>query len=226
MLSHFLQLIFPNQCYGCGELCPAQLSHICLECRNELPRYFWNRQDDNHIEKLFWGRVKLEKAASFLTFEKDSKVQELIHSLKYRGKKEIGKSLGEFAAAEMKPMGFFEGIDALIPVPIHPLKEKKRGYNQSFYIAEGISEITELPVEKNIISKVIHTSSQTKKGKFKRWLNVASTFELLDQQKMENDHLLLIDDVITTGSTVEACALELQKINNIKISLLTMACTY
>lgn len=226
MFGALLHLIFPNHCYACEEEISSQLQHICLNCRNEMPRGFDSIHKNTAIDKLFWGKVALEKSTAFLKFEKNGKAQRLIHHLKYDGKKEIGVTLGEMAAAELMAINFFENIDYLIPVPIHKLKEKIRGYNQSHYIAEGIHAITKIPVDKTSILKIIHTQSQTRKGKFRRWENVSSTFELQKVNQLQGKHLLLIDDVLTTGSTIEACAQELQKIPDVKLSLLAMAYTY
>lgn len=226
MLSALLHLIFPNNCLACGNEVSHQLKDICLKCRNELPLYSENSSKENRLKKMFWGKIELEKASAFLKFEKYGKVQELIHQLKYEGKKELGITLGQLAAEKLKKDAFFNGIDYLVPVPIHPLKEKVRGYNQSQYIAEGIQQTSDVPLNKELIIKQIHRPSQTKKNRFQRWKNVSSTFQLQNTKGMEGKHFLLVDDVLTTGSTIEACALELQKIEQVKISLLAMAYTY
>lgn len=226
MINALLHLFFPKYCYACDEGISSDLEHICLNCRNEIPRGFDTQQKRTSIEKLFWGKVKLERTAAYLTFEKNAKVQKIIHHLKYNGKKEIGITLGEMAATELVENHFFDGIDYLIPIPIHQLKEKIRGYNQSHFIAEGVYNITNIPVDKTSILKVVHTQSQTRKGKYKRWENVSSTFELQEKNQLQGKHILLIDDVLTTGSTIEACAQELQKIPDTKLSLLVIAFTY
>ena len=226
MLAALLHLIFPNNCKACREAIPHQLKDICLKCRNEFPRFKENFQEGNELDKLFWGKIKLEKTAAFLKFEKGSKVQEVIHQLKYKGKKELGITLGTMAAIELASYNFFDDIDFLIPVPIHPLKERVRGYNQSEFIATGIHEITDIPVTNKLIKKGINTGSQTRKSRFKRWQNVSSSFTIQDRQAAKGKHLLLVDDVLTTGSTIEACALELMKIEGVKVSLLALAYTY
>ena len=226
MLSTLLHLIFPNCCLACGGALNHQLKNICLMCRNNLPRYRGNKQKEDQLNKLFWGRLQLERIAAAFYFEKAGLIQELIHQLKYEGKKELGISLGELSASDLIATAFFKGIDYLIPVPIHPNKKKIRGYNQSLYIAEGVHNISGIPLEEKLITKQVHTDSQTKKGRFQRWQNVSSSFHLNEQMTMEGKHLLLIDDVLTTGSTIEACAMELKKIKQVKISLLVMAYTY
>ncbi|MEQ8910472.1 MAG: phosphoribosyltransferase family protein [Vicingaceae bacterium] len=180
---------------------------------------------ENPIEKIFWGRLELEKATSFYQFQKKGSLQRLIHHFKYKGIKEIGITMGSLMANDLQKQGFFEGIDYLVPVPIHQLKLKKRGYNQSQYLAEGVSKVTQIPVLLDLIEKRLNTESQTRKGRFKRWKNVKSSFHLKNSSGFEGHHILLLDDVLTTGSTLEACALELKKIEGLRLSLLTLAYT-
>jgi len=226
MLSSLIDLLFPRICLACGNSCPVKYNQICLTCRNELPQTNWHLTKAHPLEKLFWGRLSLEKSTSFLKFEQGGKVQLLIHHLKYKGVKELGITLGEMAAIELKKSDFFESIEYIIPVPIHPIKQQKRGYNQSHFIAEGIANITGIPLNKSALTKDYNTSSQTKKSRFKRWLNVNTTFKITDEALFKNKNVLLIDDVITTGSTIEACSKELLKIEGVKLNLLTIAATY
>lgn len=226
MLSSLIDLLFPHVCLTCNNSCPVKYKQICLMCRNELPRTNWHLTKNHPLEKLFWGRLNLEKSTSFFKFEQGSKVQLLIHHLKYKGVKELGVTLGEMAAIELSKSDFFESIEYLVPVPIHPIKQQKRGYNQSHFIAEGIANITGIPLNKSALIKEYNTSSQTKKSRFKRWLNVNTTFKIKDESLFKNKNILLIDDVITTGSTIEACSTELLKIEGVKLNLLTIAATY
>lgn len=190
-----------------------------------MPQTNAYKRHENPIQKIFWGRVDFCQAISFYRFHKKGRLQRLIHHFKYKGVKEIGLTLGKMMASELKKQDFFNGIDMLVPVPIHKKKLRKRGYNQSHYLAEGISVVTNIPWRKDLIIKRLNTESQTKKGRFKRWKNVKSSFHLNDHKLNEEIHILLIDDVLTTGSTIEACAIELNKIKNVKLSLLTLAYT-
>lgn len=226
MLSSLLHLIFPKNCHSCGNAITDKLENICLNCRNELPYTYASAKSRESLEKLFRGRIQLQKIAAFLKFEKGGKVQQLIHRMKYQDQKEIGHTLGEMAAAMLKEENFFENIDLLIPIPIHPFKERRRGYNQSQYIAEGVEMASGVKLDSTSVKKSIHTDSQTRKEKFKRWENVSASFEVIHEKELQGKHLLLIDDVITTGATIEACAAELQKIKGVKISILSMAFTY
>lgn len=226
MLSQIKNLFFPKICFACGNSISVLEKNICLECITQLPRTNFFQSKNNEVEKIFWGRIPIEKATSFLTFQPKGKVQKLIHQFKYKGQKELGVTLGELAANELQKQGFFIGINLIIPMPIHDLKKEKRGFNQSDFIAEGISNITGLEMELKNVRKVVNTSSQTKKGRFKRWKNVETTFQVSNPEELNGKHILLVDDVITTGSTIEACSLQLLKIPNLKISILSIAMTY
>ena len=226
MLNSLLNLFFPKICYACGNSINSQLNHICLKCRISIPRTNAHTEADNPIEKMFWGRLELKKATAFLLFEKGNKVQNLLHHLKYKGIKELGITLGELAAVELKESIFFNDIDLIVPIPIHPQKRRKRGYNQSEFIAKGVANITHKELSNNLVSKSFNTQSQTRKGRFKRWKNVKSTFQLSQDIDITNKHILLIDDVVTTGSTVEACGEVLLKVEGVKLSLLTIAAPY
>ncbi|MAC95762.1 MAG: amidophosphoribosyltransferase [Flavobacteriales bacterium] len=225
MIGSVFQLFYPKVCFACGKPLSKNFEHICLQCRHSLPRTEAYDRKENPIQKMFWGRLPLERATSFLQFQKSGKVQRLIHHFKYKGVKEIGYTLGQMAAFELKEKGFFEGIDSIVPIPIHKLKLKKRGYNQSYFIAEGISDAIQIKIDLELITKEIHTESQTKKSRFKRWQNVDSSFKLNMERIPEyrGKHILLVDDVLTTGSTLEACGSQLLQIPGVKLSLLTMA---
>ena len=226
MLNALFNLIYPKICYACGEAISGEINNVCITCRAELAFLNIREFENNPIQQLFWGRVKFEKATAFTKFEKNGKVQKLLYALKYKGIKEVGITLGELAALEIGTTNFFNEIDIIIPVPIHAKKKKKRGYNQSHYIAEGIQNITKIPVNLQSIKKELNTASQTRKGRFERFENVSNTFTLLNSSQLKGKHILLIDDVVTTGSTLEVCANVLQKIEGVKLSLLTISATY
>ncbi len=226
MLSSLIDLLFPQICQACYESTIENQKNICINCKLSLPRTNWHLMENNPLEKVFWGRVPIQNATAFLKFEFGGKVQHLIHNLKYKGIQEIGKTLGEMAGTELLHSRIFEEVDLLLPIPIHPIKQKKRGFNQSLLIANGVSKASKIPLNKEVLAKTTNTQSQTKKSRFKRWLNVDSTFTVLDKTLLKNKHVLLIDDVITTGSTIEACAKELLKIEGLKVSLLIIAATY
>ncbi|MDR2382970.1 MAG: ComF family protein [Prevotellaceae bacterium] len=171
-----------------------------------MPRTrFWEKED-NELEKLFWGKINIERACSLFYFRKGSVYRPIIHKLKYKNKYNIGLRLGEELGACLENSVLYKDISMLVPVPLHPAKEKMRGYNQSEYIAHGISNVINRPVEKQTLIRTKYTETQTHKNATERWENVQSVFDVKDASKLNGEHILLIDDVITTGSTIESCA--------------------
>lgn len=197
---------------------------ICLDCEHGMPRTNYTFDQDNPVAELFWGRTDLAGATSLFRFEKGSAYQTLIHNLKYRGDRHIGIFLGKLLGQEILNTPF-STVDYIIPVPLHRKKERKRGYNQSDIIALGISEVTGLHILNDLLIRNLHTSSQTHKNRFERWQNMNHVFSLAYQDKsLEGSTFLLIDDVVTTGSTLEACAEALHGIPRVKIFVATVAC--
>lgn len=222
-INDFLALIFPNECLCCDTPLVHQERIICSRCNVGLPRTHFHLVKDNPIEQVFWGRVKIERATSFFMFKKGSKYQKLMHQLKYKNRYDIGVFLGKKFATELIQNSYFDDVDAIVPVPLHRKKEKKRGYNQSMAIAEGLSAILEKPVVSDVLIRKIYSETQTRKGRFERWENMNNIFDLKNEEAIKGRHLLLVDDILTTGSTIEACALTLQSAENVKISVATLA---
>ncbi|MCQ2210905.1 MAG: double zinc ribbon domain-containing protein [Paludibacteraceae bacterium] len=217
-----LDLFYPRFCIGCGETLIRKETDLCLSCLMELPIITESYKSDNFIEKRFYGRAKVESAASFLYYEKETMSQKILHEIKYQGNKELGRRLGKMFGSRLNGV-VFNDVDALVPVPLHPHKLKLRGYNQSEWIAKGMAEAMNRPVWSDIIERTIENSTQTKKNAYERWENVKGIFQLTNKRNVENRHLLIVDDVLTTGSTLEACILPLKDIKNIKISVATLA---
>ena len=178
---------------------------------------------ENDLQKLFWGKVELGYAAALYKFVNDSPLQKMIHALKYEENQEVGIYLGEQIAYEIEESIFFKDIDYIMPVPLHPKKEKIRGYNQSRCIAKGIKEGLKTEIETTTLTRTVDTVSQTKKTKYSRWENVGEVFGITDVEKLKYKHILLIDDVVKTGSTLEACVTKLKQIEGIKVSIVTIA---
>lgn len=222
-LIDFLSLVYPNICLCCDNPLVSQESIICTRCNIQLPRSHFHLVEGNPVEQLFWGRVTIEKATSYFIFKKGSRYQRLLHELKYKGCREIGVEMGKRFAAELQQISYFDEIDCIVPVPLHPKKEKKRGYNQSAVIAEGLSFILKKEIDTKNLFRKHHGESQTRKGRYERWENVNEIFDLIDKEAFANKHILLIDDVVTTGSTLEACALAVLKSENTKVSIATLA---
>jgi ComF family protein len=178
---------------------------------------------ENPVSQLFWGRVNIEGACSYFHFRKLSKYQHLLHQLKYNGRKDVGVELGRQFGYIIGKSLHEQKVSVIIPVPLHPKRERKRGYNQSTMIAEGISVATNIPVDETSVRRVVSTTTQTKKTRLERWQNVENIFDITNGQLLSNKHILLIDDVVTTGATLEACAQALLRIDGVKVSIATLA---
>ena len=221
-LEAFMAILYPRLCPGCSN---ALLQHeriVCPLCKSELPLTRILDSPDNVVEKLFWGRVKLEHASSMYTFVKQGKIQHLIHAVKYKENQELGIELGRWMGHYYANTHFAK-VDILVPVPLHPKKEYQRGYNQSQLLVQGMCEVWGLPCMEKLIQRTSYTDSQTKKGRFQRWENVSNLFILNPQYSIEDKHVLLIDDVLTTGATLESCVQALLTGNNVRVSVLTLA---
>ncbi|HET9057333.1 MAG TPA: ComF family protein [Chitinophagaceae bacterium] len=218
-----VQLFFPHTCYGCGSDLLSKESLLCPYCLKDLPETNFAKYADNPVEKIFWGRIPVKAAMTGFYFSKHAIIQTLIHQLKYKGKKEVGAFLGNRLALQLKNSTRFAQIDALLPLPLFPHKLKLRGYNQAAVIADGMSEVLEIPVLNNVITRKIFTETQTRKGRTDRWQNVKESFALLNGDAIQNKHVLLVDDVITTGATTEACGSILLSANNVQLSIAALA---
>lgn len=219
----FISLLFPRICYGCGNHLMRNETLICTDCFVLIPRTNYHLKPDNPVSQLFWGRCQIEKAATFSFYTRDGRIRKMIHQLKYKGIKEIGSELGRIYGNSLKTSEFLIGIDLIIPVPLHPSKKRQRGFNQSDLISRGISDTTGVPMATDLLVRKTVTKTQTRKSRYDRWTNVQDIFRVTDQKRLKNLHILLVDDVITTGSTIEACANELLKAENVKISVAALA---
>ncbi len=224
-LSDFITLIYPRVCMACGESLLKHEECICSQCIYYLPKTNFHKEKENEVSKLFWGRVEIQSACAFYYFKKQSKVQNLLHQLKYKGQKQVGVKLGSLYGVELKQDKKFEDINLIIPVPLHPDKEKKRGYNQSEMFAIGLSQTMHAPAESSLLIRNFASETQTKKSKYNRWENVKSIFEVTDIEKLKDKHILLVDDVITTGATIEACAQHLLTVPGTRVSIAAIACS-
>jgi len=204
MINDFFNLIFPKLCSACNGALLKSEKIICLNCVINLPKTDFHKEKENPVNKVFWGRVDVEMATSFYLFSKKSKVQNLLHSLKYKGVKEVGSVLGELFGYELNESEFYKDIDFIITVPLQKNKLKKRGYNQSEWIALGLSKSMKIPVNIDSLYRKSDSETQTKKSRYKRWENVGEIFGLANND-LEGKRILLVDDVVTTGATLEAC---------------------
>ncbi|MBQ6305282.1 MAG: ComF family protein [Bacteroidales bacterium] len=223
-LHSILNLFYPRVCAACGESLLKDEETVCLKCRYLLPKTGYELNPDNPLAQTFYGRVKFHAVTACFFFAKSGKVQHLIHELKYKGNKEAGVFLGQQLGETIKDAPLFQGIDYLIPVPLHPKREKQRGYNQSLMIAKGINEVTGIPIGDKYLIRAVNTATQTKKSAEERYKNVKDIFEVRFPEELEGKHVLLIDDVLTTGATLESCAHQLENISGIVVSAATAAC--
>lgn len=223
MINHLIHLFFPKVCLACSNVLTDNEEFVCTNCRHALPVTNIHFDESDEVEKVLYGRVKLENATALLRFQKKGIVQQLIHNLKYKGHQEVGQFLGSWLGEELKTIEDYKTIDAVIPVPLHKNKLKKRGFNQVEKFGKQIAESLDVEYVDTVLIKITNTHSQVKKSRLARWNSTDEIFSIQNLDKIQDKHILLVDDLITTGATIEACANQLLKGNNIKISVVTMA---
>lgn len=216
-----LHLLFPNVCTGCGSDLVNDHTVLCLKCMDAMPETNFELHPGNPVEKKFWGRLPLGQATAQYYFTRESLMQHLVQQFKYRGDKDLGLQLGRMMGDSLSRSGRFS-VDALIPLPLFASKEKRRGFNQATILCEGISERLNVPLWKDVIIRSQHTDTQTKKGRIERWQNMEGKFVIINPSVISDKHILLVDDVVTTGATLEACGAELLKAANVKLSIATL----
>jgi ComF family protein len=221
--TDLLDLFYPNLCLICNESLLRGEEMMCLHCLHGIPKTNYHLQPDNTVEKRFWGKVPLYRGTSFFFFQKGSPFQKLLHELKYKGNKEIGEIVAKYAAADLLNVPDFCSVDVIVPVPLHPRKYARRGYNQSEWIAKGLAAVLNKPIDTRHLRRIRESATQTKKSVFDRYKNTQGIFQLTDTEVFGGKHVLLVDDVLTTGSTLEACMEVLLVTENIKISIFTLA---
>ena len=221
--TRLLDLVSPRTCVVCGNRLSVSEEALCSKCNLHLPRTGFQREpSENIMAKVFWGQIPIERAAALFYYESHAETANILYELKYKNHPEIGEVMGRMMARELLPSGFFEGIDALIPVPLARKRERERGYNQSKELAKGMGEITGLPIYDNILRRIVFEGSQTSLSRWERNENVEKVFRLVDGSSIAGKHLLIIDDVVTTGATVISCVRELVKAGDIKVSVLAL----
>jgi len=224
-IRDIFELFFPKLCLHCEEQLHANEEYICLQCRFELPLSNFSNQKGNNLEKTFYGRTQIEFATSLLLYQRKGITQHLIHQLKYMGKEELGTFFGSWLATELQTSERCPQFDFIVPVPLHPKKLNTRGYNQVTKFGKKIGEILDVPFNTSILLRKLDSQTQTSKLRIERFKDLKEKFFIDNMLLFENKHVLLVDDVVTTGATVEACIIKLQKIKDIKVSLATIAFT-
>ena len=220
ILNNILNLFFPKLCGACSKMIVNPKDELCIKC--EIHLIHDSHPNKIKIQQTLRGRVEIEKGAFFIDFTKKEGVQQVLHSIKYQNQKKLAIYMAEELAIKLGD-DFFKGIDLIIPVPLHPKKLKIRGFNQSYLIAKGIQNIRKTNIDCHSLQRKVFTESQTKKNRLERWENVSQAFELVNKKTLYKKHLLIIDDVFTTGATLEACIKTLKKEVDCKCSILTLA---
>lgn len=223
ILGPLVHLFYPHVCTGCASDLLVDNELLCLNCLNDLPHTNFCKYNNNPVENIFRGRLVLSVATSGFYFTKGTLIQTLIHEFKYNGNKEIGHHLGKIMGVRLLESNRFNGIDMLIPLPLFADKEFKRGYNQAKIICDGLSEAMNVPVVNNNVTRKRFTETQTKKHRAERWENVEGSFYVSNPGPLKGKHVLLVDDVVTTGATLEACGAEILKIEGSRLSIATLA---
>ncbi len=222
IIQNTLHLFYPHICTGCGSDILPKENLLCARCLNDLPVTGFATHPNNPVEEIFWGRINLKAAHSEFYFDKDALIQHLVHQLKYKSNQSIGLYLGEMMGKTLLGSKRFDAIDALIPLPLYPEKERKRGYNQAAIICNGMSLTMNIPVITNKLVRQRYTETQTKKHRTERWENVEDSFKVDDADSLAGKHLLLVDDVVTTGATLEAAGMVLLKVPGVSLSIATL----
>lgn len=225
LLSDCLALFFPQACLACQEPLAAGETHLCTTCRVELPYTDYHRlpPDQNPLSRRFWGRLPVQHVLSYLRFLRHGRTQQLLHQLKYRGQRHVGHTLGCLYGAELAEAGLAREFEVVVPVPLHPRKLARRGYNQAEAFGSGLAEMLRCPSRAHALRRTTHTDSQTRKSRAERWQNVAAVFEVAEPAAVAGRHVLLVDDVLTTGATLEACGNALLAAGARAVSIATVA---
>lgn len=216
-------LLLPRRCAGCDGALHRNEADLCALCLADLPRARMLGNAQNPVARLFWGRVPLEAAGALMRFDPGGKVQHMLHRLKYKGDRHVGLGMGRLMGEEAVASGRYLSVDTVMAVPLHPRKERARGFNQAQVLADGLRQCWPLKPAGRELLRVLHTSSQTKRNRMDRWQNVRTAFAISPARTLANAHVLLVDDVVTTGATLESCARALLEVPGVKVSVLTAA---
>ncbi|MEL6719414.1 MAG: ComF family protein [Bacteroidota bacterium] len=223
-LDGFVGLFYPRLCLACRKTPTIRGELTCIRCQYELQMDDSYLEKENAIAEKFWGRIPIETAATMFFFNKGGKIRELVHQLKYKNQYQIGVELGKAFGKKLVQTQHFQSIDCIVPIPLHPKKERKRGYNQSEAIAKGLSESLSKPYFKDGMKRVLHLKSLTRKNRDERFKSIENAYEVKRTKKLTGKHILLVDDVLTTGATIEACAKKILELPDVKLSLVVIAC--
>lgn len=224
--TRLLDVVSPRPCVVCGQRLSPNEQALCSTCMLHLPLTGYEHQaKDNPMARLFWGQFPTERAAALFFYEPQADISRIIYEMKYHNHPETAEYMGQIAARHMATAGFFEGIDALVPMPVTRRRQWQRGYNQSVRIARGVSSLTGIPIYDKVVRRKHFKQSQTHQHAHERMLNVADAFSLIDARRIAGKHILIVDDIVTTGATIIACGCELAKAPGVSISVLSLGLT-
>lgn len=226
LIDDFLSLLFPRSCEICGNSLCKNETLICTYCLGKLPYTHWHKDEENPLYAVFWGKIPVQGVTAMFYFHHGNRVQTLLHKFKYKDVRELGIYVGKRYGTQLKDASPFDDVDLVIPVPLHPKKQKIRGYNQSEMFALGLAQTMNIEAVSNNLFRKIASETQTRKTKIERWENVKDIFGVTNPDELIGKHILLVDDVITTGSTLEACASVLLEIPDLKISVAAIAAAH
>lgn len=224
LLGDIVDLVFPQTCAACVDSKPVQHGIFCISCLAELPETGFHLSEGNPFETHFWGRVPLHAGAAFLFFVPDGRTQTLLHHIKYGSRDDFARTIGVFYGNRLTSAPRFQGIDLIVPVPLHWKKEHQRGFNQSAEFGHGLSEAMSIPFLKSGLKRKRYTQTQTKKTRAERVSNLKDAFVVNNPKEVRGKQILLVDDVLTTGATLESCALALLQMQGVRVSMATIAC--
>ena len=223
IIRDFLSLVYPRNCAGCGKSLARGEELLCTICKYEMPQTGYEKNSQNAFARKFYGRIRIEFAISYLHFHKSGITQQILHNLKYRNQPEVGEKFGEWFAISLMESGHSGTWDMVLPIPLYISKEKKRGYNQSNFLAAGLGRTLGVPYSFNTLRRKENSETQTRKSREERWKNVDGIFEVLKPVNVKGKHILLVDDVVTTGATLESCGHCIMEAGASKISFATLA---
>ena len=224
-INDLKELLFPRYCKVCGRRLMQSEQHLCIGCLMELPRTHYERIPNNLLMQHFMEWPEVIRATAYFYYYKEGRYSNLIHNLKYYDHPEVGTYLGRLAATELKASGFFDSIDLIVPVPLSKKKYRKRGYNQCDYISRGISQVIGIDLDTQCIERAVDTDTQTRKGRTERWKNTEGIFRVVTAKALIGKHLLLVDDVATTGATLHACISTLLTVPGVRVSVFALTKT-
>ena len=223
LINNLLSLFYPRLCAACGDALQQNESCICLNCMLHLPETQFHKEHFNPLRQVFDGRVPVEEVTALMSYKKSNRTQKILHSLKYKGQKEIGAVLGKYLGGQLITEERYRGIQYILPIPLHPKKQRKRGYNQSEWIAMGLSKGLGIPYSNDFLVRATFTETQTRKSRFSRWQNVKDVFQAANVGELAGKHVLICDDVLTTGATTEAAIRKLIEVPDVRVSVVTLA---